>query len=153
MTKEAPTEAELKVSAIEYLSWRDHSVRELQDKLLQKGGEICQVQAVILWCQQENYQSEWRFCQMLVRAKANKGYGPAWISQAARQHGLAAEMIREALQDDSFDWFASALTQYQKKFGDKPMGDYHDKQKRMAFLQRRGFSSEHIREALQHQDS
>ncbi len=153
MTVTTPTESELRACAIDYLSRRDHSVRELQEKLLQKGGAFAQVQAVIAWCQQQNYQSEERFCQMLVRAKANKGYGPAWISQAARQHGLTAEMIRQVLQDDSFDWFANALTQYQKKFGDKPMGDYQDKQKRMAYLQRRGFSSEHIREALQHQDS
>ncbi len=153
MTTPTPTDAELRSSAIEYLSRRDHSVRELQDKLLQKGGTLTQVHAVIAWCQQQNFQNEQRFCELLVRSKANKGYGPAWISQAARQHGITQELIRDALQDESFDWFANALTQYQKKFGDKPIGDYHDKQKRMAYLLRRGFSSEHIREALQHQDS
>lgn len=145
--------AELKSAAIEYLSRRDHSVRELQEKLVHKGGQLDDVQAVIAWCQQQNYQSEERFCQLLVRTKLHKGYGPVWISQAARQHGLAPELIKNALQDDSIDWFALAKVQYQKKFGDAPWATYPEKQKRMAYLLRRGFNSEQIREALQHSDS
>lgn len=146
--KAAPTEAELKKTAIDLLSRRDHSRHELTQKLQLKGGDSDTVGAVIEWCTNQNYQSESRYCTMLVRAKINKGYGPAVVAQAAREQGIDRELLTQTLEELDIDWFALALLQYQKKFADKPITDFQDKQKRMGFLQRRGFNSAQIQYAL-----
>jgi len=142
------TLAELKKVAIDLLSRRDQSRHELKQKLQAKGGEADVIAEVIDWCTSESYQSDSRYCAMLVRAKVNKGYGPAVVSQAAREQGIDRELLTQTLEDLEIDWFALALSQYQKKFADKPITDYQDKQKRMGFLQRRGFNSAQIQYAL-----
>ncbi len=139
--------------AIDLLSRRDHSSRELQQKLRQKGGDEADIAAVLDWCQQQNYQSDARYCAMLIRSKVAKGYGPAVVSQAAREQGLDRELLQDTLAELDIDWFALALCQYQKKFADKAIKDFQDKQKRMGFLQRRGFNAGQIQYAIQHQDS
>jgi len=142
------TVAELKKVAIDLLSRRDQSRHELKQKLQAKGGEADVIAEVIDWCTSESYQSDSRYCAMLVRAKVNKGYGPAVVSQAAREQGIDRELLTLTLEELEVDWFALALSQYQKKFADKPITDYQDKQKRMGFLQRRGFNSAQIQYAL-----
>lgn len=142
------TAAELKKIAIDLLSRRDHSRQELKQKLLLKGGEADVIADVIDWCTDENYQSDSRYCAMLVRSKVNKGYGPAVVSQAAREQGIDRELLTQTLEELEIDWFELALSQYQKKFADKPITDFQDKQKRMGFLQRRGFNSAQIQYAL-----
>lgn len=142
------TAAELKKIAIDLLSRRDHSRQELQQKLLHKGGEAQVIADVIDWCTDENYQSDSRYCAMLVRSKVNKGYGPAVVSQAARENGIDRELLTQTLEELEIDWFELARQQYQKKFADKPITDFQDKQKRMGFLQRRGFSASQIQYAL-----
>ncbi|RVU33284.1 regulatory protein RecX [Rheinheimera riviphila] len=143
-----PSAAELKKIAIDLLSRRDHSRQELKQKLLLKGGDADVIAEVIDWCTSENYQSDSRYCAMLVRAKVNKGYGPAVVSQAARENGIDRELLTQTLEELEIDWFELALSQYQKKFADKPITDFQDKQKRMGFMQRRGFNSAQIQYAL-----
>lgn len=143
-----PTLADLKKTAIDLLSRRDHSRHELRQKLQLKGGQSDDIAAVIDWCMLENYQSDSRYCTMLVRSKMNKGYGPAVISQAVREQGIDRELLSQTLEALEVDWFAQALLQYQKKFADKPVKDFQDKQKRMGFLQRRGFNAAQIQYAL-----
>jgi regulatory protein len=147
------TVAELKKIAIDLLSRRDQSCVELKQKLQQKGGALDDVVNVIDWCTGQNYQSDSRYCAMLVRSKVNKGYGFAVVSQAAREQGIDRELLTQTIDELEIDWFALAMAQYQKKFADKPIKDFQDKQKRMGFLQRRGFTSGQIQYALQHQDS
>jgi regulatory protein len=150
---EFKTAAELRSIAIDLLSRREHSSRELQHKLQIKGGQTEDIAAVLAWCQAEHYQSDERYCAMLLRSKVAKGYGPAIVAQAAREQGLARELVQETLAALEIDWFALALLQYEKKFAALAIKDYQDKQKRMGFLQRRGFTVEQIQYAIQHQDS
>ena len=142
------TLAELKKIAIDLLSRRDHSRQELAHKLKQKGGLDDDIQQLLDWCSQENYQSESRYAALLVRSKINKGYGPQYLSQAAREQGISKELLTQTIESLEVDWFALALAQYQKKYGGKPVEDFQDKQKRMGYLQRRGFNGAQIQYAL-----
>ena len=142
------TLAELKKIAIDLLSRRDHSRQELAQKLKQKGGLDDDIQQVLDWCSAENYQSESRYAVLLVRSKINKGYGPLYLSQAAREQGITKELLTQTIESLEVDWFALALAQYQKKYGGTPVEDFQDKQKRMGYLQRRGFNGAQIQYAL-----
>lgn len=139
--------------AIGLLSRRDHSSHELLEKLQQRGVTTELAQATLTRCQQEQYQSDQRFAEMLLRHCISKGQGLALLRQLSRQHRLGNDLLQQALDDAEPDWFELARSCAQKKFGELPAGSDKEKLKRMAFLQRRGFSSEQIRYALQHSDS
>lgn len=139
--------------AIGLLSRRDHSSHELLDKLQQRGVAAELAQTTLLRCQQEQYQSDQRFAEMLVRHCISKGQGLAVVRQLSRQHRIESDLLQQALDDAEPDWFELARSCAQKKFGEGSAGSDKERLKRMAFLQRRGFNSEQIRYALQHSDS
>ena len=139
--------------AIGLLSRRDHSSHELLEKLRQRGVSAEVAETTLLRCQQEQYQSDQRFAEMLLRHCISKGQGLAVLRQLSRQHRLSHDLLQQALDDAEPDWFELARACAQKKFGLAAAGSDKEKLKRMAFLQRRGFSSEQIRYALQHSDS
>lgn len=147
------TAAQVWQLAIGLLSRREHSSHELLEKLQQRGASPEIAQATLTRCQQEQYQSDQRFAEMLLRHCISKGQGLALLRQLSRQHRLSTDLLQQALADADPDWFELARQCAQKKFGDSPAGSDKEKLKRMAFLQRRGFSSEQIRYALQHSDS
>lgn len=134
--------------AIGLLSRREHSSKELLQKLGQKGLSKELALQVLERAQQQQYQSDQRFAELLVRQSLQKGQGMQVLKQHAFEQGLAQDLLQQALDSVAPDWFELALAQYRKKFGEQPAGSDKEKYKRMAFLQRRGFSAEQIRYAL-----
>lgn len=135
----------LRKAALNYLSRRDYSRAELSTKLQRKGASLAEVETVLAWCSAANYLNEARFLLMLVRNRCNQGYGYRYILQECRQHQLTEQQLSAVVEAEAIDWWQLARRVYQKKFADKAITDYQDKVKRMAYLQRRGFSSEQIR--------
>lgn len=137
--------AELKKSALNWLSRRDYSEAQLSLKLRQKGALPEQLAEVISWCKAQQYLDESRFLSMLVRSRARQGYGYNYLLQECRAQKISAGQLNDCVNALALDWWALASAAYQKKYGDSPIADFKDKTKRMAFLQRRGFSSEQIK--------
>ena len=134
--------------ALNWLSRRDYSEAALRQRLLNQGADSDAVAEVLVWCTAHNYLNQHRYLQMLVRSRANRGYGPAYIMQECRQQHISQADVVQSFTELEIDWFALAWQQYQKKYGGSVVADYKEKLKRMAYLQRRGFSSEHIQFAL-----
>lgn len=145
-------ELALRRAALNYLSRRDYSRAELVAKLQQKGASVDEVAKVIDWCTAENYLNEKRFLLMLLRHRCSQGYGYRYILQECRQHQLTEQQLNAAIEAEAIDWWQLARQAYQKKFSDRVIVDYQDKVKRMAYLQRRGFSSEQIRAVFDQND-
>lgn len=139
--------------AIGLLSRREHSGHELLEKLQQRGVSADLAHMTLARCQQEQYQSDQRFTEMLLRHCISKGQGLAVLRQLSRQHRIENDLLQQALDDAEPDWFELARSCAQKKFGESFAGSDKERLKRMAFLQRRGFNAEQIRYALQHSDS
>ena len=57
------------------LTQRDHSVRELNNKLSAKGFDANEIEEAIHKCQEYGYQSDERFAQSFINARIQKGYG------------------------------------------------------------------------------
>lgn len=140
--------AELKRMALNWLSRRDYSENQLSLRLGRQGGDPADIALVIAWCKRENYLDQNRFLQMLVRSRAGKGYGLNYIVQECRQQQIAKEQVVQCAAELEIDWFAMASQQYQKKYGQSEVTDYKEKLKRMAYMQRRGFSNEQIQIAM-----
>ena len=85
---------------------------------------------------------------MLVRSRAGKGYGLNYIVQECRQQQISKVQVLQCAAELGIDWFAMASQQYLKKYGQSEVTDYKEKLKRMAYMQRRGFSNEQIQFAI-----
>ncbi|WP_333607503.1 regulatory protein RecX [Arsukibacterium sp.] len=139
-----PELKDLQQQALQWLSRRDHSAAQLRQKLQEKGASPEQLTAVVDWSMKAGYLDEQRFLTMLVRTRSRQGYGYRYLQQECRQHQLDEQLLSAAVAEQQLDWWQLAAQCYNKKFGDKPCADFKDKQKRMAYLQRRGFSYEQI---------
>ncbi|WP_240223474.1 regulatory protein RecX [Rheinheimera hassiensis] len=140
--------ADLKRMALNWLSRRDYSEAQLSQRLSRQGGEADDIAKVIAWCKAENYLDQQRFISMLVRSRVNKGYGLGYIVQECRQQNISREQVLQCAAELEIDWFALAQQLYQKKYGQSTVTEYKDKFKRMAYMQRRGFSNEQIQFAI-----
>jgi len=81
-------------SAIRYLARREHSVRELVDKLIAKGFELSDIHETIARLQAENLQSEGRFVEMLIRSRISQGKGPVRIIHELEEHRIPFNQIK-----------------------------------------------------------
>ena len=127
--------------AVGLLARREHSSRELTQKLKQRGVEPEEAEAAVTRLRREEYQSDTRFAEALIRQRAGAGYGPRYIEAELRSHGLNPVEFREALA--SHDWLEICRTLVRKraKAGVKGQGE----RTRIAqFLARRGFSGRDI---------
>ena len=63
--------------ALGLLVRREHSRKELTRKLTARGVEADDAQAAVERMTAEGWQDDARFAELLVRSRANNGYGPA----------------------------------------------------------------------------
>lgn len=134
--------------ALNWLSRRDYSEAQLSQRLARQGGEADEIAQVIQWCKAQNYLNQQRFIEMLLRSRAGKGYGLNYILQECAQQQISKSQVLQCAEQLEIDWFQLAAQCYQKKYGQTEITEYKDKLKRMAYLQRRGFSSEQIHFAI-----
>lgn len=137
--------------ALGLLSRREHSQRELKRKLDRTGYDADEASAALEQLQQQAFQSDARFAQLLVRSRVGQGQGPRRILAELRTHGIADDEARAALDEEGADWVTLARQIYRRRFGAKVAADRQETQKRAAFLLRRGFDAATVR-AITHAD-
>ncbi len=129
---------------VRLLAMREHSVKELTDKLLGKSDDTNTIFAVIDELMEKKYLSDERFTESYIRARGNRGFGPIKIKAELKSKGVSSTLIQDYLDESAAQWFDNAQSQYQKKYGDAPISDYNAWTKRARFMQSRGFTMEHI---------
>lgn len=122
------------------LARRDHSQRELQQKLLPRFPDKPAISQAIAQLQQDGLQDDLRFAESYVRWRAARGYGVQRIEQELAQKGVQDELIAAALANNGIDWQQLLQQQYQKKYGNLPPPDLTEKARCTRFLLGRGFS-------------
>ncbi|NMP32205.1 regulatory protein RecX [Thalassotalea sp. M1531] len=135
-------------SAIGLLSRREHSEKELTQKLKVKQHPLDEIAPVIDYLVENNYLSNIRFAESVIRNKVNRGYGWQYIKQALKSKGIKREIYLAVLEEQSIDWYQQAQEAYQKRFGSSEILDQKDKAKRLRFLQYRGYSIDECMAAL-----
>lgn len=138
----------LLASAMRMLAMREHSVKEINDKLAKKTDDLDMLNAVLDELLENRYVSDQRFAESYVRVRANKGFGPVKIRAELANKGVSSSLIAEHLAIESPIWIDNAVAQYQKKYAQHGVKDYNEWTKRARFMQSRGFTMEHIRIAL-----
>ncbi|WP_127476329.1 regulatory protein RecX [Sulfurivermis fontis] len=131
--------------AIALLAQREHSARELERKLCDKGFPSGRVAECIARLQQERLQSDARYAESYVHLRAGKGYGPLRIRAELAERGVADEFIAPPLEEMDGQWSELAEQARRKRFGNKLPQDFQERARQARFLQYRGFATEHFR--------
>ena len=131
--------------ALELLSRRPMSRKELRDKLLQKGEREDTAEYCARWLEDNGFLNDESYASMVVRHYAAKGFGAGRIRGELSRRGIARELWEEALcqmpeQDEKLDRFISSRL--------KDPEDRAQIQKISNALYRRGYSWDEIRSAL-----
>lgn len=131
-------------SAMSFLAMREHSVKELKDKLGRKFDSVALVDQVVAGLIEQNLQSDERFTQAFVAMRQRQAKGPVIIKIELREKGIAADLIARYVEESDPVWFVRARDLWRKKFHSVTPTDARERAKQMRFLQSRGFSSRHI---------
>ena len=135
-----------KNSAIYSLAMREHSRKEIRNKLaLKEFVEGVDVDKLLDELEESNYLNEERFVESFIRYRSERGQGDMKISNDLRQRGINASQINNAMQEANLDWFQLAKEQREKRFGKTKPVDFKEKARQMRFLSGRGFDSEVIK--------
>ena len=120
------------------LARREHSARELGDKLV-KHASPERVAALIERLAERGLQSDERFAEQLCRSWVNAGKGPLRIRAELRRAALTDELIAHTLDAYRNRWPELAEAARSKKFGPEVPRDFPAWARQARFLTQRGF--------------
>ncbi|CAM3808821.1 regulatory protein RecX [Parendozoicomonas haliclonae] len=138
----------LRRAAMDLLARREHSRKELHNKLRGRAEEPEVLEQVLDRLEEDNLLSDGRFVESFVRARIGKGHGPVRIRQELQQKGIAGEECQIALEEADVDWYELARDCRQRKFGQATPVDNRDRARQMRYLQYRGFEMDAINHAI-----
>ena len=129
--------------ALDIISRREHSQKELSDKLITKFNIPELVDSVIHSLLEKNLLNDYRYSESYVVARKRKGFGPKKIGYELVSRGVNENTASEVI-DAEGGWNEAALTAFNKKFKAGIGEDFKEQNKQKAFLQNRGFSFQEI---------
>ena len=141
---------EIKESCLRLLARREHSQKELLNKLLVKGLDKDDILAVIDELAQQGWQSDSRYAESYTRHRIQKGYGPIFIAYELRKNGIDAVNFEDIMQKMADSWMELLEQVYIKKYGHDLLLDRNEWAKRSRFLMQRGFSGTMISALFDH---
>ena len=136
--------------ALEMLSRRPYSRRELKDKLLRKGLDEAQAEDCVDWLCEHGFLDDAEYAGAVARHYAAKGYGAGRVRSELQRRGVERELWGESLAEmgDGTEQLDAYLARRLKDPSDRD-----EVRKIGAALFRRGYSWEEIRAALRRFDA
>ena len=136
--------------ALEMLSRRPYSRRELKDKLLRRGTDEQSVDECIAWLDEHGFLDDGEYAGAVARHYSAKGYGAGRVKSELRRRGIERELADETLAE------LPENTEKIDAYIARRLSDPKDRdsvRKIVAALFRRGYSWEEIRAALRRFDT
>jgi regulatory protein len=137
-------------SCLQLLARREHSQKELLNKLLVKGFGKDEILAVIEELALQGWQSDSRYAESYARHRIQKGYGPIAVAYELRQNGVDAVNLEDIVQKTAGSWMELLEQVYTKKYGHDLLMGRNEWAKRSRFLIQRGFSGTMISALFDH---
>lgn len=138
------TPRDIRRAAMDLLARREHSRRELSDKLQRRypfPDILCEQLDRL---EQEGLLSDERFVESFVNYRTHSGKGPLRIKNELQQKGVSQTLIEAYVDVSDRHWSEQAALVLAKKFGNSKATTPAEKAKRARFLQYRGFTSEQV---------
>lgn len=138
----------IKGAALNLLSYRARSVRELRDRLCQKGWKEEKVESIILELKEKGFLDDREFANMLARDRTKlKFLGPRALKheliKAGINHDLIEEVIEETYQKTTPESLMKALLKKKGIDFSKPI-DGKEKTRLVNLFKRKGYSWDQI---------
>ena len=130
---------------------REHSKRELVDKLTRKKFESGEIKRCVDEFCEKDLQSDKRFAESYVRSKYNANKGPIYIISSLKNKGIDDNLINKSLSVyNEEDWQKSAMSALDKKKLPNKIKEVNGrKDKQKMFLIQRGFQYKTIENAIE----
>ena len=129
--------------ALDIVSRREHSEKEIKNKLLEKFDAPEIIEQVVLKLIENNLINDVRFAEMYVLIRKRKGFGPKKIQFELMARGID-DSISSLVITEEGSWKEAAQKAFNKKFKNGASQEFKEKNKQKTFLQNRGFSFEEI---------
>ena len=140
---------DIKNSISRYLSMREHSRLELEEKLTKKHYERDLIIECINEFSDKDLQSDFRYAESFARAKFNDHKGENFIRSSLKNKGISIILIDKVmLEYDYNDWLNKAMLALEKKVFKNNINESDKKKKQNAFLNNRGFTYKVIDKAI-----
>ncbi len=136
------------MSAQRLLARREHSRKELQQKLSLKEYCFDDIEIVLNELEQRGWQDDRKFCEAFIRFRVLKGQGPQKIIHDLKLKAVNTQIIAEELKMYDAQWLQLCENVAKKKYGTEPIISVEDRARRFRFLSTRGFTSELIKQVL-----
>jgi regulatory protein len=131
--------------AFRILARRDHTCKELAEKLRQKGHGHAAIDGALARCRELGYLDDAKTAMTIAGYLARNGYGPLRIRQTLGQKGLDDTVIEKALtrcgDEDNQVLSAGRVLEKKRSRLDREADPWKRRQKAYRFLAGRGFSS------------
>lgn len=133
-------------AALRLLGRREHSARELKAKLRARGLEGEDADKIVGDLNEQGWQSDARYAELLVRSRIGQGYGRMRIEAEMRVAGIGDSEIREAIESAEVDWDELAHSVWSRRFSEP--SNMAERQKQYRFMAARGFDGGQIARVL-----
>ena len=140
--------AEIYNKALDLLSRREHSRKELYLKLTKRFESKENINLTLDRLEENNLLSDSRFAEEYVQARRRKGFGPIKITVELQNRGVNESLIFNEIHRFD-DWVSLARKSFKKKFPNGPSSDLKELQKQKNFLVNKGFSFNEIESVLE----
>lgn len=142
--------ARAKMTALQYLSYKDRTKREVIRKLKEKGFTKEVTKKTVIALMNYGYINDLEFSKKFVKQRVNvKGYGKYKVVRELKEKGVSDEIIETVTENIDNDELETALRIAIKKARNLDLNEYKDKQKLYAYLQRRGYSYDKIKTVVE----
>lgn len=126
------------------LTQREHSQKELLEKLALRGFIKEDAQLVIDNLADKGWQSDIRYAESYARSRIMKGYGPVRVAYELKQNGVEINSLDQIVRTVAGSWISLIELVYDKKYQQDRLLSRSEWAKRSRFLLQRGFSFEMI---------
>ena len=140
--------AEIYNKALDLLSRREHSRKELYLKLTKRFESKENINLTLDRLEENNLLSDSRFAEEYVQARRRKGFGPIKITVELQNRGVNESLIFNEIQRFD-DWVSLAEKSFKKRFPDGVSKDFQKLQKQKNFLLNKGFTFYQIESVLE----
>ena len=147
-TEKSTDHLEARKKAMDYLSRREYGFYELVEKVVLYGFLEETALFAVEKLASESLQDDKRYVESFIQSRINQGKGPLRIQQELQHRKVSDNLINDAINETTENWFKLAEKVRLKKFGSKIPLDFQKKAKEMKFLKYRGFESDHIQYAM-----
>lgn len=147
---EGPIEPKkLRAKAFDLLARRDHSEKELEDKLVARGGEKADVVELFKELRDIGLLDDHRFARGFLSCRSGKAWGPRRYRQELLSRGVSGELLEQVLAEAAVSSEALASRKKLRVLMEKELSRGRDAAKIMASMVRRGFDYSEVRQVME----